>query len=92
MRYRATTEFRADSKSIVPLAKLLAVQWSRKPNVIEVMELGRTMSDSGGDVMSDRVERPSPHRERVGFAVWCSDINLAGDLGARRAELVSIIR
>ena len=63
--YRATAEIRADSKGIVPVATLFAVRWPAKPNVGEVVGVGRVMADSS-DVMSGRIERPRPPRDRAG--------------------------
>ena len=64
--YRATAEVIADSKGVLPLATLFAVQWPDKPNGREFVALGRAIADLGGNVMSGRVERARPHRDRVG--------------------------
>ena len=63
---RANAEVRAESKGVVPLATLFAVQWQARPNAGDIAGVGRAMSDSEGGMMSARVERPRPPRDRAG--------------------------
>ena len=62
---RAAAELRANQKGIVPLAKLFAVAWQRKPNALEIARSGMGRLDDDEVRMIEGPSAARPPREAI---------------------------
>jgi hypothetical protein len=66
---RATSELRADSKNIMPLASLFAVGWSARPNAVEIVRAGASQYDlDDEDIRQEAATRARNRRDGTGVS------------------------